>query len=152
MIVQKMGSIKDLSIAKMPGMSDMMPYGVDIDDKEFVRIEAIIQSFTKFERKDPYALVKEESPRASPASPRATWPARRPQVTELVQSFSSWKQMMGGLGQNMGDDGPHPRREERRHGQAAARKMLAQQGGGMPGMGMPGMELPGDARDEECPG
>src|SRR5580692_464224 len=59
-MIQKMGSIKDL-VAKMPGMSDMMPPGADIDDHELVRIEAMIQSFTKFERKDPYALVREPS-------------------------------------------------------------------------------------------
>ncbi|MDP8999898.1 MAG: signal recognition particle protein Srp54, partial [Myxococcota bacterium] len=52
-MIQKMGSIKDL-IAKMPGMGDMLPPGADIDDGELVRIEAIIQSLTRFERRDPY--------------------------------------------------------------------------------------------------
>ena len=58
--IQKMGSLKDL-VAKMPGMSDMMPPGVDLDDGELGKIEAIISSFTKFERRDPYALVREPS-------------------------------------------------------------------------------------------
>ncbi|HXN31385.1 MAG TPA: signal recognition particle receptor subunit alpha, partial [Polyangiaceae bacterium] len=56
--IQKMGSLKDL-IAKMPGMGDMIPPGANIDDQELVRIEAIIQSFTRFERRDPYALIRE---------------------------------------------------------------------------------------------
>ncbi|HEX3343749.1 MAG TPA: signal recognition particle receptor subunit alpha, partial [Polyangiaceae bacterium] len=57
-MIQKMGSIKDL-IAKMPGMADMLPPGVNVDDGELVRVEAIIQSFTRFERRDPYALIRE---------------------------------------------------------------------------------------------
>ena len=133
-MIQKMGSIKDL-IAKMPGMGDMMPPGVNIDDHELVRIEAIIQSFTRFERKDPYALIREPS-RVERIAKGSGQPDT--QVTELVQKFLFMKQMMEGLGQNMGMMGKVPGMK----GIATARamrKQMAKSGGGMPGMGMPGM-------------
>jgi signal recognition particle subunit SRP54 len=148
-MIQKMGSIKDL-VAKMPGMSDMMPPGADIDDRELVRIEAMIQSFTRFERKDPYALIREPS-RVKRIATGSGQPEQG--VTELVQKFLFMKQMMEGLGQNMGMMGKIPGMK----GLGMARQMRKQmQAGGMPGMGgfpgmpgmggfpgMPGMGLPG---------
>ncbi len=132
-MIQKMGSIKDL-IAKVPGMGDMMPPGASIDDNELVRIEAIIQSFTKLERRDPYALIREPS-----RSTRIAKGSGQPetQVQELVQKFLFMKQMMEGLGSNMGMLGRVPGMK----GVAMAKQMRKQmaQGGGMPGMGFPGM-------------
>jgi signal recognition particle subunit SRP54 len=132
-MIQKMGSIKDL-VAKMPGMSDMMPPGADIDDHELVRIEAMIQSFTKFERKDPYALVREPS-RVARISKGSGQPEQG--VTELVQKFLFMKQMMDGLGANMGMLGRIPGMK----GLGMAKQLRKQmQAGGMPGFpGMPGM-------------
>jgi signal recognition particle subunit SRP54 len=145
-MIQRMGSIKDL-VAKMPGMGDMMPPGASLDDNELVRIEAIIQSFTRFERKDPYALVREPT-RVARIAKGSGQPDT--QVQELVQKFLFMKQMMEGLGANMGMLGRMPGMK----GVAMARQMkkqLAQGGGfpgfpgmgGMPGMGMPGMGFPG---------
>src|SRR4029079_8051220 len=57
-MIQKMGSLKDI-VGKMPGMDAMIPAGANLDDGELVKIEAIIQSFTKFERNDPNALIRE---------------------------------------------------------------------------------------------
>jgi signal recognition particle subunit SRP54 len=131
-MIQKMGSIKDL-IAKMPGMGDMMPPGANVDDHELVRIEAIIQSFTKFERKDPYALIREPS-RATRIAKGSGQPEN--QVQELVQKFLFMKQMMEGLGANMGMMGKIPGMKN----VAMARQLKKQMAqGGMPGMGMPGM-------------
>jgi signal recognition particle subunit SRP54 len=139
-MIQKMGSIKDL-IAKMPGMGDMLPPGADIDDGELVRIEAVIQSFTRFERRDPYALIREPS-RAARIAKGSGQPES--QVQELVQKFLFMKQMMECLGANMGMMGRVPGMKNI----AMARQLKKQmtQGGGMPGMGfpgMPGMGLPG---------
>jgi signal recognition particle subunit SRP54 len=142
-MIQKMGSLKDL-IAKMPGMGDMMPPGVNVDDNELVRIEAIIQSFTRFERKDPYALIREPT-RVARISKGSGQPEQ--QVSELVQKFLFMKQMMEGLGANMGMMGRIPGMKNI----AMAKQMRKQmQSGGMPGMGgmpgfpgMPGMGLPG---------
>jgi signal recognition particle subunit SRP54 len=142
-MIQKMGSIKDL-VAKMPGMSDMMPPGADIDEGELGRIEAIIQSFTKFERNDPYALIREPSRVTRIAKGSGQ---KEPPVTELVQKFLFMKQMMEGLGANMGMLGKIPGMKGL--GMAKQlRKQMAQGGGmpgfpGMPGLGFPGMGMPG---------
>jgi signal recognition particle subunit SRP54 len=142
-MIQKMGSLKDL-IAKMPGMGDMIPPGANLDDKELGRVEAIIQSLTKFERRDPYALIREPT-RVQRVSKGSGQPEA--QVTELVQKFLFMKQMMDGLGQNMGMMGKIPGMKNVAMAKQL-RKQMAQGGmGGMPGMGgfpgMPGMGMPG---------
>ncbi len=149
-MIQKMGSLKDL-IAKMPGMGDMIPPGANLDDKELGRVEAIIQSLTKLERRDPYALIREPS-RVQRVSKGSGQPET--QVNELVQKFLFMKQMMDGMGQNLGMMGKIPGLKN----VAMAKQMRKQmaQGGGMPGMGgfpgmpgmggfpgMPGMGFPG---------
>ncbi len=137
-MIQKMGSIKDL-IAKMPGMGDMIPPGANLDDSELVRVEAMIQSFTRFERKDPYALIREPT-RVTRISKGSGQPET--QVSELVQKFLFMKQMMEGLGANMGMLGRMPGMKNIAMAKQL-RKQMAQGGGGFPGMGMPGMGLPG---------
>src|SRR3984957_13108410 len=142
-MIQKMGSLKDL-IAKMPGMGDMIPPGANLDDKELGRAEAIIQSLTKPERPAPYALIRAPS-RVQRVAKGSGQPET--QVNELVQKFLFMKQMMDGMGQNMGMMGKIPGLKN----VAMAKQMRKQmaQGGmpGMPGMGgfpgMPGMGLPG---------
>jgi signal recognition particle subunit SRP54 len=131
-MIQKMGSIKDL-IAKMPGMGDMLPPGVNLDDGELTRVEAIIQSFTKLERRDPYALIREES-RVTRIAKGSGQPQE--QVKELVQKFLFMKQMMDGMGANLGMMGRIPGMKNVAMAKQL-RKQMAQ--GGMPGMGMPGM-------------
>ncbi|MBN9163499.1 MAG: signal recognition particle protein, partial [Myxococcales bacterium] len=49
-MIQKMGSLKDI-VGKIPGM-DQLPADVNLDDRELVKIEAMISSFTSFEKKD----------------------------------------------------------------------------------------------------
>jgi signal recognition particle subunit SRP54 len=142
-MIQKMGSIKDL-IAKMPGMGDMLPPGIDLDDRELVRIEAIIQSFTGFERRDPYALIREPT-RVVRIAKGSGQPES--QVNELVQKFLFMKQMMEGLGANMGMLGRVPGMKNVAMARQLRKQMAAGMGGpglmGMPGMGFPGMGLGG---------
>lgn len=142
-MIQKMGSLKDI-VGKMPGM-DMLPADVNLDDRELVRIEAIIQSFTKFERKDPNALIREPNRAKRIAEGSGS---KENAVTELVQKFLFMKQMMESLGGNMGLMGKIPGMKNA----AMARNLqkMAKQGGmpgmggGFPGMGgMPGMGMPG---------
>jgi signal recognition particle subunit SRP54 len=150
-MIQKMGSLKDL-VDKLP-LGGMFPGGlpqdVNLDDRELVRIEAMISSMTKFEKGDPYALIREPRrveriAKGSGSKPEA--------VTELVQKFLFMKQMMGGLGQNLGMMGKIPGMKQA----AMARNMKKMMGGGggmpgfpgmgmpgFPGMGMPGMGMPG---------
>jgi signal recognition particle subunit SRP54 len=140
-MIQKMGSLKDI-IGKMPGMDAMLPADANLDDKELVRVEAIISSFTKFERADPYVLVREPK--------RVTRIAKgcgneEKHVSELVQKFLFMRQMMQGLGQNMGMLGniPGMKNLAMANNMRKAAKQMAKGGGGMPGMGgfpgMPGM-------------
>jgi signal recognition particle subunit SRP54 len=141
--IQKMGSLKDL-VDKIPGVGGMVPPGVDLDDRELVRTEAIIQSMTRTERADPHALIREPGrvkriARGSGTEDQA--------VSELVQKFLFMRQMM----QNMGGMGGLMGKVPGMQGLATARNLrraMKNQGGvpgmpGMPGMGLPGMGLPG---------
>ena len=142
-MIQKMGPLKEI-VGKMPGMDGLLPQDANLDDRELVKIEAIIQSFTKFEKADPYALVREPS-RAQRIAKGSGTPEKA--VTELVQKFLFMRQMMEGLGQNLGLLGNIPGMKN--IAMAKNLSKMAKQGGfgGMPGMGgfpgMPGMGFPG---------
>ncbi|MGC4090943.1 MAG: signal recognition particle protein [Polyangiaceae bacterium] len=138
-MIQKMGSLRDL-VDKIPGMSNMLPPGAadQLDEGELPRIEAMIQSMTKGERRDPNSLVREPS-RVRRISKGSGQPEQG--VSELVQKFLFMRQMMGGMGQDLGFLGNIPGMKNL----AMARNMRrAMKGGQMPGMpagfpGMPGM-------------
>ena len=139
-MIQKMGSLKDL-VDKLP-LGGMFPGGlpqdVNLDDRELVRIQAIIQSMTRFEKSDPYALIREPRRVERISKGSGTKPEA---VTELVQKFLFMRQMMGGLGQNLGLLGKIPGMKQATMAKNL-KKMMA--GGGMPGFpGMPGMGMPG---------
>jgi signal recognition particle subunit SRP54 len=140
-MIQKMGSLKDL-VDKLPlgGMfPGGLPAGVNLDDKELVRIEAIIQSMTRFEKRDPYALIRDPGRADRIAKGSGTKPT---DVQELVQKFLFMRQMMGGLGQNLGLMGKIPGMKQM--AMAKNMKKMMAGGGGMPGMGgFPGMGMPG---------
>jgi signal recognition particle subunit SRP54 len=142
-MIQKMGSLKDL-VDKLP-LGGMFPGGlptdVNLDDRELVRIEAMISSMTRFEKADPYALIREPGRAQRIAKGSGT---KVEAVNELVQKFLFMRQMMGGLGQNLGMMGKIPGLKQ----MAMAKNMKKAMGGmggfpGMPGMGgfpgMPGM-------------
>ncbi|HVU05680.1 MAG TPA: signal recognition particle protein [Polyangiaceae bacterium] len=93
-MIKQMGSLKDL-VERLPGLGNMMPPGVDLDDQELVRIEAMIQSMTKGERLDPNALVREPG-RVKRIAKGSGSPEQA--VTELVQKFLFMQQMMTGMG------------------------------------------------------
>jgi signal recognition particle subunit SRP54 len=129
--IQKMGSLRDL-VDKMPFFPGGLPEGVNLEDKELVRIEAIIQSMTPGEKSDPYVLVREPS-----RVKRISKGSGQPEVgvSELVQKFLFMRQMMSGMKQNMGLMGKIPGLKQ----VASARQMRkAMAGGGMPGM--PGLD------------
>ena len=138
--IQKMGSLRDL-VDKMPFFPQGLPEGVNLDDRELVRIEAIIQSMTPGEKRDPYVLIREPS-RVKRISKGSGQPDVG--VQELVQKFLFMRQMMTGMKQNMGLMGKIPGLKQI----ASARQMRkAMAGGAMPpgfpgfdGMGMPGLD------------
>jgi signal recognition particle subunit SRP54 len=138
-MIQKMGSLRDL-VDKIPMLGGQIPEGVNLDDRELVRIEAMIQSMTNGEKLDPYVLVREPG-RAKRISKGSGQPEQG--VNELVQKFLFMKQMIGNVGQNMGMLGKIPGMKQ--FGMAKNLKKAMAGGGfpGMPGMGMPGMGMPG---------
>jgi signal recognition particle subunit SRP54 len=138
-MIQKMGSLRDL-VDKIPMLGGQIPEGVNLDDRELVRIEAMIQSMTRGEKLDPYVLVREPG-RVKRISKGSGQPEQG--VNELVQKFLFMKQMIGNVGQNMGMLGKIPGMKQ--FGMAKNLKKAMAGGGfpGMPGMGMPGMGMPG---------
>jgi signal recognition particle subunit SRP54 len=138
-MIQKMGSLRDL-VDKIPMLGGQIPEGVNLDDRELVRIEAMIQSMTRSEKLDPYVLVREPG-RVKRISKGSGQPEQG--VSELVQKFLFMKQMIGNVGQNMGLMGKIPGLKQMGMAKNLRKAMAA--GGGMPGMGMgmPGMGMPG---------
>ena len=139
-MIQKMGSLKDL-VGKIPGM-DQLPTDVNLDDSELVKIEAMISSFTMFERKDPNALIREPNRVARIAKGSGVADQA---VSELVQRFLFMKQMMGSMGGMGGLLGNIPGMKQlgqMKNMRNAAKQMQGMGGmGGFPGMGggFPGM-------------
>jgi signal recognition particle subunit SRP54 len=147
-MIQQMGSLKDL-VERIPGLGGMMPPGADLDDAELVKIEAMIQSMTLFERDDPNSLIREPG-RVKRVSRGSGCPEQA--VSELVQKFLFMQQMMTGMGSELGMMGKIPGMKNLAMARNVRRAMKSGKfpaGGmpgmpaGMPGMGMPGMGLPG---------
>jgi signal recognition particle subunit SRP54 len=55
-VLKKMGPLKDM-VEKIPGVSEHLPEGAEVDDKELVRINAMISSMTDDERRHPERFV-----------------------------------------------------------------------------------------------
>ncbi|MEM1031257.1 MAG: signal recognition particle protein [Myxococcota bacterium] len=152
-MISQMGSLKDL-VDKLPLGSMMpggLPDGVNLDDKELVKIRSVIQSMTKYEKADPYVLIREPSRTARIA--RGSGNAEE-QVNAVVQQFMFMKQMMGSVGQDMGLMGKIPGMKGMANMRNLRRMMKKGQlpeglpgmgaGGGFPGMpGLGGGGFPG---------
>ncbi len=85
--MKQMGSMKDL-VAKMPGMGDMLG-DQEIDENEFTRFEAVIQSMTPKERANPKLIDSSRRRRISRGA--GTDPN---DVSQLVKMFEPMRQMM----------------------------------------------------------
>jgi signal recognition particle subunit SRP54 len=163
-MIQKMGSLKDL-FEKLPFFGGALPEGVNLDDKELVKIEAMINSMTLEERTTPEVFVttsweeftasaghKAKRRRAdfhpgrvrriSKGSGRA-----ETEVKELLQKFATMRQMMVQLGASTGLMGKIPGMKQFSQMKKLANMdlgaIMGADGGGMPG-GMPGIPgMPG---------
>jgi signal recognition particle subunit SRP54 len=96
--IKKMGSFSSL-LEKVPGMSDMLPDGQKVDDKEFVKLEAMVLSMTPEERKRPDLVEKEKSRKKRIA--RGSGRSEK-EVEGLLQRFGVMKQMMSTIGTQPG--------------------------------------------------
>ena len=96
--IKKMGNVKDL-MGMVPGMNKAMK-NVDVDDDSFKGIEAIINSMTKFERRNPKSLNGSRRKRIALGSGTDIT-----QVNQLIKQFSQMSKMMkmmqGGGAQKM---------------------------------------------------
>jgi signal recognition particle subunit SRP54 len=90
--VRKIGSMSEL-VKMIPGMSRLVPKDVELDESEIGRVEAIICSMTRYERRRPDVL--NASRRKRIASGSGTQVA---EVNRLVKNFESSRQMMKQLG------------------------------------------------------
>lgn len=99
--VKRMGPLKDI-LAMLPGSGSLLR-DVDVDDREVRRIEAIIQSMTPDERRNPKIIGGSRKRRIASGS------GMKPQdVNRLLKQFTEAKKMMkvlaGGRGMpNLGD-------------------------------------------------
>jgi signal recognition particle subunit SRP54 len=89
--VKKLGSLQQV-LGMMPGLPKEMK-GVEVDDRELVRIEAIIQSMTPAERIRPDVINGSRRTRIARGSGTST-----AQVNALLKQFKQMQQMMRQMG------------------------------------------------------
>ena len=168
-LIQKMGSLKDL-FEKLPFFNGGLPEGVNLDDRELTKIEAMISSMTREERTNPQVFVATtwedfvatsgkqakrrradfntgRVKRVSNGSGRS-----EQEVKELLQKFAQMRQMMVQLGASTGLMGKIPGFKQFSQMKKLANmdiNALMSAGGGLPpglgeGAGMPNMPaMPG---------
>ena len=124
-LIQKMGSLKDL-FEKLPFFGGGLPEGVNLDDRELVKIEAMISSMTREERVNPQVFVETSWEDFATTSGRQAKRRRADfhpgrvkriskgsgrgenEVKELLQKFAQMRQMMVQLGASTGLMGKIP--------------------------------------------
>ncbi len=93
-MIKKMGSLKSI-LGMIPGMGAQLK-NIDIDDKQFDKIEAIISSMTKEERKNPDLVSKSQSRKERIAKGCGR---SYPEINALTRQFedmrTQMKRMMG---------------------------------------------------------
>ncbi len=85
--IKKMGSMKSI-IGMLPGVGDKLK-DVDVDDKQFNRIEAIITSMTKAEREKPSIINPSRKKRIAAGSG-----TKVEEVNRLLKQFDQMQKMM----------------------------------------------------------
>lgn len=85
--IKKMGNIKDL-VGMIPGVGKALK-NVDLDDKSFTGIEAIIQSMTPAEKNDPSILNGSRRKRIAQGSGTSIQ-----EVNQLIKQFDDTRKMM----------------------------------------------------------
>ncbi|HOJ13713.1 MAG TPA: signal recognition particle protein [Deltaproteobacteria bacterium] len=91
-VMKKMGSLSDI-ISKLPLGQFGLPQGMKVDDRELVRVEAIIHSMTVYERNHPDCLDESRIQRIAKGSGQG-----RQRVVDLIARFRTMRQVMQGLG------------------------------------------------------
>lgn len=103
-MLQKMGSLQDI-FEKMPFFPEGLPDGVQLDDRELVKIEAMISSMTNLERSRPDVFDREPTR----ADRVARGSGRKPEeVKDLLKKFTMMRDLMGNIGTQAGILGKIP--------------------------------------------
>jgi signal recognition particle subunit SRP54 len=94
--IQKMGPLKDI-ISKTPLMGQLQDGALDkVDDRELVRVAALVHSMTKKEKQQPELLLQSSPGGRSRMSRIARGSGRSEKdVKELVERFMQMRQVMG---------------------------------------------------------
>jgi signal recognition particle subunit SRP54 len=87
--LQKLGPLRDV-LAKLPGVGDLAG---QVDERELVKTQAMIQSMTPRERERPEQIDKSRAARIASGSGRSPR-----EVHELVARFRQMRELMGALG------------------------------------------------------
>jgi len=91
-ILKKMGPLTDI-LDKLPLGALGVPQGMKIDERELVRVEAIVNSMTRYERAHPDALNESRIARIAKGSGQPV-----SQVTGLIGRFKTMRGLMRNLG------------------------------------------------------
>lgn len=86
--IKKMGPLEQV-ISMLPGVGNKLPAGVQIDDKQLARPEAIIRSMTPQERKNPSIINASRRQRIAAGAG-----VRVQDVNALLKQFEQMRQMM----------------------------------------------------------
>jgi signal recognition particle subunit SRP54 len=86
--IRKMGSFGDI-LKMIPGMSRMLPQNFSVDEKAVNRLEAIVLSMTRKERRDPKLLNGSRRKRIAAGSGTSVQ-----EVNRLIKTFDDMKAMM----------------------------------------------------------
>jgi signal recognition particle subunit SRP54 len=88
--IRKMGNMKDL-LSMIPGVGRQVK-DLEIDDKQFVKIEAMIQSMTPFERENPDVMDGHRRKRIADGSGNSIT-----EVNRFMKQFNDMRRMMKGV-------------------------------------------------------
>ncbi|WP_151409750.1 signal recognition particle protein [Anaerococcus sp. Marseille-P9784] len=86
--IRNMGPLEDL-LAMIPGVNNKMLKNINVDDRAFVKIEALINSMTKQEREKPEIIGKSRKERISKGSGVDV-----KELNKLLKQFKELKKMM----------------------------------------------------------
>jgi signal recognition particle subunit SRP54 len=131
-MVRKLGPLKKV-LGMLPGVGQALK-DIDLDDRRFKRLEAMVQSMTVAERRNPDLIEIQRRRRIAAGSGNDLQA-----VHDLVKNFKQMQKMMskmakGGFGDLLGGGGG---------GFPGLGGEGGMPGGGMPGGGMPGGGMPG---------
>ena len=93
-LIQKMGPLQDV-MAKLP-MQHLLPKNASVNEKELLRIKAMIDSMTAEERMRPDLIAESRARRIARGSGRSMQ-----EVAELMKKFKAMRSMMGNLGKGL---------------------------------------------------